>query len=359
MRAILIVLLAWTFSGAAINRYWHVEDGGTGTRTEGDSWLGGVSVCMDTLGVATLTAGDIVLIKDGSHTIAAAIDNSAEDATEFSPIMLIGVKAGTTHVGAQVVLSDLSIDTTDRPLITIGESKITLGDYYIVKGLSINATVTAALTLGTGGLVENCKFNQAYGSSNTRVVLSTGTFCSILNCEFVSALNRGITLGATSKVMYCYFNGFADATNGIALGLNGNAEIVMYNTFRNVKNSAIVLASTDGHTIANNTFYDCAIDVSATDSRSNVFINNVSYATDADSYVWTSQVDLNFFSNNSVDALGSFNLVDTAGLFRDFYLKIGDPLFTTNGSNFSLQAASHCVDSGLGIIMGVGISGRP
>jgi hypothetical protein len=345
MKNVLMFVLAVSF--VSFGAYWHVASNGSGDRTEGGNWDAGVSITMDTLGVATLAAGDVIFIKDGTHTVHGAIDKNAQDGTTIAPCVIIGVKAATTNTGADIVYSDWSLDSADRPFVDCVTYKITTGDNYKVFNINFQGEAASFITTGAYNEFKNCKFDQDY-SLTGRYAVNDGATNRFIRCEWLSATNGGIALGSSSLLYDCYFRDMPGASQ-LCVTVSGVGAVISNCIFNGIKGVAAGLASVDKTILLNNTYYDCALDVTATDAAFTVIINEIHYATDGQAYTWTTQENGNIFDHNHLELKNKVTLVDTLGANQDYDLTIGDPKFTTNGSNFSLQSDSPCLNTGLGV----------
>lgn len=352
IKRMLLVLVMVGASWGAINSYKHVTAAGAGTK-DGSTWGNAFGIAeFETFMEATVVAGDVIFVKDEAYTITSAIDYSLRDGTAASPIAIIGVKSGTTNEGAAIVYSDMSRDTADRPYFNLGTVQFKPGDYAVIRGISFRGEVSSTVNPGVSCVIENCAFDQNYGTPAARSVLNTGGNAVIVNCTFTSANCGAILLGSSGKVYGCTFTDLPNTTNGTAINTQGSGCSVIGNIFNTVKAKAVILASNDNNIIANNTFYDCAVDVDATDSYSNLITNNVHEATDTDGYHWTTQQDINFvWDNHGNDARNNdmFDLIDASTVFQDYEITTGDPLFVnTANDSLQLQATSPCLNTGTG-----------
>lgn len=360
MRILSLMLVLFVTSGfGAINKYWHVAADGTGDRTEGTSWVNGVAINMDTLDVATLTAGDVVFIKDGLYTLGNAIDWSAMDGAATAPIALVGVKAATTNVGLNVTYSDLSIDTidsewlvdtVDAPTLALVTYQFKVGDYYVLNGLRFHGDALNLVSTGTVCNVKYCIFNETAASSSTRKALVTGTYNNVTACAFYSANAGGLSVTTGCKVSRCLFYNFPDATNGIAILVGGNSASVSLCIFKNVAATAVSIGSTDYGTYSQNTFFKCATDYSTTDGFGNTFENNLHDSTSVDAYKLTTQTDINTYWNNFCGngVVDCYDGVDSSTVFMDYRVKSGNPGFNS-ATDFSLSPSSKAKNVGAGV----------
>jgi hypothetical protein len=364
-RVLAFVLLAWSFSSAAITNYYHVKTDGTGSIADSaDTWADAWN--EDTLKKyleASVAAGSVFYVLQGSYVLPATIDFSLLDGTAVSPITFIGVKTGTTDTASAIDTSDWSRvkwqtwDTASAPSINCGDYQFKTGDYTVVKNLKFYGaspgTGSYVFYNGIGNTQENCVFNCNYGSSASRYALYAGAYSVTENCVLLSANCKGMSAASSScRIIGNVFSGFADATNGIAIAVNGHGGIIANNMFASNMTS-VLLVSFDYTTVLNNTFWRCGINVSATDAFGFVGINNLSDSTKVGAYKWTTQTDGNFFwGNHGSDArcTDMWDGVAESGPFADYSVTTGDPLFVNPAADsLQLQHLSPARNTGTGL----------
>jgi len=337
----------------AINDYFHVTAAGAGDKS-GDSWANAMDEAAFKAHLeGAVVAGDVHFVKDDTYTLDSSIDSSARSGTAVSPIVIIGVKSGTTNEGANVAYSDWSRDAADRPFFDCVTFKITTGDYYVLRNLSLEGSDTEVLEVGLVNIVENCKGYNDSGVAN-HDCLKTGTYGNVINCEIESESGDGIAAGSYSNVSFCYIH---DCDNAGYAGIKISSNICDL-AFNILDNCAIGISSSsrDVIQVLNHTFYGCGVDVNETNGYGWSCINNLHEGSTTDGYKWTTQTDINFFwKNHGNDARCNdmWDLVDTTTVFQDYEVSTGDPKFTTPGSDFSLQDSSPNIDNGMGISLGV------
>lgn len=344
----------------AINLYKHADNNSAGGGN-GSSWdLAGANAAyteaeLETFLETAVVAGDVVFVKDGTFTQDSAIDCSARDGTAVSPISLIGVKAGTTNTGANVVYSDWSRDAADRPFIDGTTFYFGVGDYYIVRNIEFQSSNALAFRAGSYCLLENCKFENDDAVAGAEYGLSLASYNRVINCEITSANCNGITTSTSNIFKYNYLHDMTAAAQGSALVLGGHGNRMQFNIFDDC--TLGINGTTRRYTdVTNNTFYETDTGVSATTGFGWTCINNIMEGNDTDGFKWTTQTDCNFFWKNHGDdarCTDMWDLVDTTTLYQDYEVSTGDPLFTTAGSDFSYQDDSPNINNAMSIVLGV------
>jgi len=341
----------------AINDYFHVTDAGAGDKS-GDSWANAMDeAAFESHLEGAVVAGDVHFVMDGSYTLDSDIDFNARDGTEVSPIVIIGVKSGTTNEGAAVVYSDWSRDAADRPFFDCATYRIHTGNFCIVRNFDLQGADYRVLQVDNDCLIENCRADNDYGSSAERYAYDVAVTSRLINCEGLSANCNILLAWSNSKILFNYFHDSSDATYGIGVDDRAYDDniLIAFNIFDNLTIGIKSVARQDT-TVLNNTFYECDKGVSNTTGYSWTCINNIMEENDTDGFVWTTQTDSNFFWKNHGDDArcnDMWDLVDTTTVFQDYEVSTGDPKFTTPGSDFSLQDSSPNIDNGIGISLGV------
>lgn len=355
MKKLIFLLLVSCGAFAAINDYHHVKTDGTGTISDNaTTWLNAWN--EDTLKLYlenSVSAGDVFYVLEGAYVFGAAIDFNLRDGTATSPIAFIGVKSTTTDTAASVPYSAWASDTANCPDWSLGDYQFKTSDYCIFKNIKFRgaspSTGNYVAYAGLNNVFQNCVFNCNYESSASRFGLYAGAYNVLIDCVFLSANCKGVSLASSSiRVFNCVFNGFSDATNGIAITVNGHGGIVAGNKFNGCK-TAINLVSFDYTTAYANTYYNCGTDVSATDAYAFVAVNELHDSTKTDSYVWTTQTDCNFFWDNHAGRCADYvDGVDSTTVFADFALTTGDPKFANPPDSLQLDSDSPCLNTGTG-----------
>lgn len=339
----------------AINSYVHVTPGGAGLK-DGTSWTNAMGEPeLETFLENTVVAGDVIFIKEGTYTLDSAIDSSDRDGTATSPIVLIGVKTETTNVGANIVYSDWARLSANRPFFDCGSYRFKIGNFHIIRNFYFQGDTSNVVYPGLRSVVENCKFDQDYGSSAARYSLFTITGTKVFNCEFLSANCSGLTLAAAGTAKFNYIHDMTDNTGGIGLLTGGDNSVIEFNIF-NTCRIGVSTVERDNNRIDNNTFYETASGISSTTDTAGTYINNLMEGNSAYGFYWSTQTDINFFWKNHGNDARCTDMwagVDVTTVFQDYEVSVGDPKFTVPGSNFSLQSDSTDLNSGMSIILGV------
>jgi len=150
----------------AKNADWYIDNNIVGGDKSGDSWINSMDeAAYEIHKEGALVAGDYHWIKDATYTLDSDIDSSLRDGTAVSPVLEIGVKAGTTN--EPPVYSDWSRDAADRPAFDCVTFQIKTGDYYKVQNIEFEGDNSTVLSVGFGCIVENCKFDNDYSVGAT------------------------------------------------------------------------------------------------------------------------------------------------------------------------------------------------
>jgi len=150
---------------------WYVTVSGGGLHdgtSEANAWT-----YDEMLSSGSISGGDNVWIKAGSHSPSA----SSHTMPAGSAGSFVAYRGYTTTIGDLNTTQsqhDLSLDTSDYPVITYGSNVyLTLGDYttYECLHLDINGTGgTAAITAGVQNVIYGCKLvnnNTSVNANNT------------------------------------------------------------------------------------------------------------------------------------------------------------------------------------------------
>jgi hypothetical protein len=346
------IFLSSTVVNGAINKYWHVASDGSGTSAQGTTWAQAIGV--DTLIKVlnnSVTAGDVFFIKEGNYTLSAAINSSARDGTATSPIAFIGVKAATTNEGSAVTYTDFAIDSVDRNDVFIDAVTYQwrIGDYYITKNLYIQGSVASTYQTDLGNIIENCKFENDHDAVAGRFVLNTYQSI-IIDCEFLSANNGGITIQARgTRIVNCKFN---NMLHGTAASVLQEGTVLLNNVFKSCS-TAINAGSSKEQLFANNTFFGCKKDILYTTGHSNAIFNNIHDSSKTSGIKFDTQTDNNYFSNNHGNNARCTDMwigVDTATIFQDYRVTTGDPKFINPAADsLQLGSGSPCINTGIGV----------
>lgn len=348
--AVLISFMA-LFCLAAINGYEHFSATGGGDKN-GSTWENAYP--QDSLRKFlqnTVVAGDVIFLKgDIDYTADSIIDCTARDGSAVSPIAIIGVKAATTHEGADIVFADWARDTADMPHLNIGLYYTYLGDYYQVRNLNMRSAGENVLRNSTEGIIENCKIQQT-GDAGAyyAVILASGGL--LLNCDITSPNRYGVYVSSQSRVMYNYIHDCTNATYGIGMREIGTG-IILFNKIKNCT-IGINLNGQNQTTINGNTIFKCGTGIVSTGTEhGTVIINNLLDSCRTYGVNWNTQTDHNFYTHNHGDdtrCTDMWNNVDVSTLFKDNSVTTGDPLFTDTVDGFQLGAESPAFNTGQGV----------
>ena len=331
----------------AINAFFHITPTGATTKT-GATW----ATAMDMAAFIThlegaVVAGDVHFIMDGSYTVTEDLDCTARDGAAGSPIVMIGVKSGTTNEGANVVYSDWSRDAADRPFIDGGSYTFNLGDYYILRNLDFQTNTASGVYQGAYGYNENCKFMSPVENAN---YATRSGRCHYINCEMSSTGGFALRHGGSGLIMFCYFY---DSPTGI---YSASFSTCFGNIFDD-NTIGIDALSNIGLMILNNTLYGGSYGINSAAPYNIVTINNICEGQSVGGFRSTTQTDSNLYMYNHGDDTRCTDMwigIDTTTIFQDYEVTTGDPKFTTSGSDFSLQNDSPNLGAGMSIDLGVG-----
>ena len=235
--------------------YLQVTPAGAGNKS-GSSWDNAMGESEFETNLEGSAATDYVyFLKAGTYTMNSAYDSSARGGSGQGMISIIGVKAATTNEGANVVYSDWG-SGTDRPFFDATSYAFRIGNYYSVRNIYIQGTAAAMFQCGSGCVIENCKFDNNYGTSSNRYAVTAAQNCMIINCEIMSIKSRGINITSTgARVIHCYFHDIPDdGSGGIAINNASNGLTVLFCFFSNIKFNAILVGGATACIIMNNTF---------------------------------------------------------------------------------------------------------
>lgn len=323
----------------------------------GGSWANAIktAAAMDTLLDTTVAAGDVVYVKQSTWTLTEALGATARDGTALDPICIVGVKDGTTDEPPPLsAWSDTNLTSSsgeDRPIFSAGAYTISLGDYWKVFNIKITGSASTVITGGNTNVFYNCYVENSSGTAN-RTALAAGTQSSCILTECKSTNGYSLSFGSGGKMVFCYVH---DSVRGVS---QNSYFVCLFNIFDTCSSTGIEVASYDSSIYFGNSFYNCPTAFNATDSYGNVSINNI-IDTATDGFLWTSQVDINFYSYNHVgnSVTDMWDTIDeTNPENKDNWVTSGDPDFTNEaGGNFSLESTSPCINAGMAMALGVGL----
>jgi len=341
----------------AINGYKHCDPASSGGG-DGSSWATSGSTAayteaeLETFLEGTVAAGDVIFIKDGTLTADSDVNFFSRSGTATSPIVIIGVKSGTTNTGSSVTYSDWSRVEADMPFYDMGNYQFITGDYTIIRNLNMQGEDFRVLDCNTYCVVENCILNNDHvGSSQFYFALDINDYSCIVNTE-VSSTNRGVNINDYNLIAFSYIHDCSDSTYGEGCVVEGFGPEFISNTFDTCL-KGISSVNKFGVSVINNTFYETDTGVEETTGVAWRCINNVMEGNNTYGFRWTTQTDQNFFWKNHGDdtrATDMWSNVDTTTIFQDYEVTTGDPKFNSPGTgDFSLQDnTSPLFDDGLG-----------
>lgn len=341
--------------------YRYVTPAGAGVK-DGTTWAKAMGEAeFETSLEGSAVADYIYFIAGGTYTFNSSYDSSARDGTGLLPIAIIGVKAGTTNEGANIVYSDWARADGDRPFFDCGAYQFKIGDYYTIRNIYFQGSIANTVNAGVYCLFENCKFDQDVAVGTDAYVLLTGSYCAVINCKFTSAKGRGIFAGGYNRISYCYFN-FPDTTYGIGINVTSVVTFVSNNIFNACYVGLYLNQTFYGHVIQNNTFYACiwatyGVSTGTDAPFSVVLMNNLYEASTGAAVCWDNQVDSNLHWGTHGDDARNVDMwsgVATTGLYSDYANTTGDPLFTAAGSDFRIAVGSPCYGVAQDLYLGIG-----
>lgn len=351
---LIIAIILWTSTVIAAPAVMYVTPAGAGAK-DGAAWdsaFGEAEFEADL--EANAEAGDIYYVKAGTYTLDSAYDASAKDGTSAAPISIIGVKAATTAQPPTV--SDWG-SSTDRPTFEAGGDSITVGDYYKVYNLIItgNGTGTSLFTGGTYNKIYNVKSNNSSGTAGKYAII-IGSSSHVTNCEAQSAAGIGIVSASSSYVTSNYVHDCGT----VCISVNAGNSIIG-NIVDTCGTNGLSITSNDSGLAMNNTIYNVATGINATDAYGWSFVNNV-IDTATDGFKWTSQIDSNFFAyNHTGDSVTDMwdTVEESVSAHKDVWVTSGSPAFTNAaGGDFSFAKNAACVGTGMAISLGTSTAGK-
>lgn len=335
--------------------YRHVTPSGAGVK-DGTTWakaMGWAEFVTSLTG--SMSTDWVYFLKGGTYTATGNVDASGRSASSTTPAYIIGVLSATTNEGAAIVYTDFAINDTDRPFLDLATYQLKLGTYIKVYGIRFEGEKSIVATQYV--IFNNCKFNNDIGSSSTNYTVELGNYSGLINCQLESVYAKGVSVDLDCWIMFCYFKGYPDTTNGSAIvNIDSGCIIfgnIFYDCFVAINNSGSSYAY---QTIMNNTFYACATDISQGTSIAGLYINNLHEGTTTVAYTWSSQRDQNFFwknHGNDTRCTDMWNNVDSTSLSQDYEISTGDPLFSNPGVDHKLETGSPCLNTGISISLGV------
>ena len=337
---------------------YYVTVSGAGNNS-GDSWANAMAASDFITDLTTnAEAGDRYFLEDGTYTLSASVTIAASG-NDDENIHIIGVASGTT---AEPPTSSDWASGTGRPLISQGSYQFIGTTFNIFRNLRFSGSPAGHLvTLSTEGQAHNCKFTHSV-ASGAYYALSTGSLVRVVNCEFDDAPYSAIYSNSSGLIFGCLFGPNSGPGQYGAAYLVGAGVAVLNNIFNGCDTGIGVRQQ--GQVIVNNTFYDCTdegIRFNDSNEWSSTVLNNIFHTCGV--AVQTASGgddcealfnDYNHFYNCTIDYSTDTGSTEHTTLYGPNDTKDTDPNFTTNGSDFSLQSGSVCIDAGKSMELGVG-----
>lgn len=277
--------------------YRHVTVAGSGgSPNGGTNWGDAFDFAEWISDIETNAAADwYYFVKQDTYSFAGApldgIDCSAVDGTYLLPIHVIGVKSGTTNVGAAVVPSDWAFND-DRPLIAAGAFPFLFNNYWRIFNLRVTTDHASGLKIDTGCIAWNCKV----AATSTRAIHNVGSGTRIISCEASNSGGKGIEGGSAAlRVIGCYIH---DCTDDIIF-INNSTGVLLFNLFDTAP-TGFDMSIGANHTVFGNTFYNCALAIDGTaDPVGHLYMNNIIDSSGTRGADWSANVGNNFWDYNN------------------------------------------------------------
>lgn len=244
-------------------------------------------------------SASIIFIEKGTYTISSGASIASTNSTAILPSFILGynTQRGDSCVGS------------NRPIIACGANSITLGQYQTPENIIFTGTSATIVTSGAGCQFTNCKFLNS-STTASRSAISVSNFSGmIIDCECVSQNGIGITNNSNQNLIYG--NYIHDSVTGISG--SSAAMLLVQNIIEACSTAAVTASSASGtHAMIGNTFYGVegkigiGINLSAANSASGRYVNNIIYGCTTGVAVATGAADSNFsafnnFYNNTTD----------------------------------------------------------
>lgn len=330
IKNILLVSLLLISSLFGSTVYVHVSVDGAGSG-DGTSWTNAMPEPNFYTKITDNSAATdtVYYIKEGSYALTGAV-TCLPAATQLLPIKLVGVKAETTHTGADVVYADYAFGT-DRPTIACAAFQFTANTSYVIENIIITATGTSdGLKLGNYNIVINC-FSTNISSTASKSAFYGGTGCNFIQCQGVSTNGYAFRSGAQSIFDSCY----AHDSN---VAVSCNTANTVANCVVDTCTYGISCGALANCHVLGNTIYNCGTGISCSTAYAFVGVNNIiSQCTTGASWtaaapdsfwggnLWNNTTDVTNVTKGMTDvsvAVGTTVLTDPAN--GNFTLKTGD-----------------------------------
>lgn len=345
-KIIVFIAISYVLCFGQVTGYFYADSAGAGALT-GVDWSNmfdrdSLKHFLET----HVVAGNVVYIRnDGSMTFAANIDFSAIPGTAISPIMIRGVKAGTTRTDSNIINADLPIDSADRPLLINGSAyQFRTGNYCNVSNLRFVGQNVSNLQMGTNCKARNCFVYHNQGTAAGEYCANFGASTSLLRCTFQSDANAAVTMAGSGWVENCKFINFnGTGTNGTAFNFSGTGTSLVNCLFANCKRAMTIGAQANVH-VSGCTFYNCDSVLTMSTAYSCDFNNNIIVKSTVLAIYQSTLTYNNAFWNNVIDTSNAYPYctgVDTSSVFRDLKIIRNSPLLIdpANG-DFTIPTSS-------------------
>lgn len=229
----------------------------------------------------------------------------------------------------------------DRPLIAGGANNFYFDNYWKLKNIRVTTTSTLGLRADVDSCFENCSVTNSSGSADRSALEAGSSTTKIYKCEGISTNGDAVNLASGGSSVY--FSYLHDSNVGVRLG--GDFCNILNNL---IANSTIGIydggvAGIDGHTVTNNTFYNCTTAIGINDGSGwGVFSNLIDNCTTGAS--WATEQGINCFDYNQ----WSNNGTDVSNVTK------GDNALTQNvtltnpaGGDFTLPPGAGAIDAGM------------
>ena len=330
----------------AINAYYHMTQAGAGLRN-GANWANAFDEPAFEAFVegGGLIAGDVIFIMDGTYTLDSDIIFTVPG-TAVSPIKLIGVLAGTTNVGANIVYADWATDPADFPLFNCGAFTFFVDDYNVAQNISFIGQHAQVFRGDNFNVIENCRMENDSGAGAGRAAGYFDDGNRVYNSEIIGNDDYGIRARAFCTLKYNYIHDSAIGIQNSNNGCNYEFNIITENT------TGISAVDDLYINCDNNTFDQNGTDVDENAGSIWSCINNILSNNTVDGFNWNVETDINFFwhnhyFNNNSDETN----VDTTTVFQDYERTAGNPLYD-GADDYSLQNTSPCIGAGFSAELG-------
>ena len=286
-------------------------------------------------------AGDRYFVAaNATYTITSSI-STALDGSAAAPIKIIGVKTGTTAEPPTTADWAFGVARPDIEL-AVNDTTFIVDNYWHWYNLDIVHDGISSVKIDASGLVYNCKFNN----TGTNDAINLGANETVMvQCEIQCAGGTGVSMsGAYSKIIKSYIH---DCATGFTASAD-KSWTVLCCVIDTCTTAFLIDDATDGHVLFGNTITGCTTAISGGTSTGSVFINNLNDGATTEA-TWDAASPSNFWDYNLWEASPTRTNV-TAGV------NAVDTDVTLN-ADFSLQAASAALSTGMGLGTNQGIAG--